>query len=238
MSYYYNYYVGQRNKATGKFTTVEPYDANGEPMCLLWKSSSFASDLHEDFYPIYSKDMEDRLKSFSCFVSSSMTDEEYDQGYYKVKYMPYNDFQLFQPFRNGYVLTEDVISYSADAGCDFSEYARDILTTEQYAAFAHSYMASKKTRNVYDPATDEEIECNPSDYMLFNWVDYDGRQYEQWSITNIISSLDITPDKGYELVILETEGKIKTALFGVKYVYIIRKEKYGNQGTCKEVCRR
>lgn len=206
MSYYYNYYVGQRNKATGKFTTVEPYDANGEPMCLLWKSSSFASDLHEDFYPIYSKDMEDRLKSFSCFVSSSMTDEEYDQGYYKVKYMPYNDFQLFQPFRNGYVLTEDVISYSADAGCDFSEYARDILTTEQYAAFAHSYMASKKTRNVYDPATDEEIECNPSDYMLFNWVDYDGRQYEQWSITNIISSLDITPDKGYELVILETEG--------------------------------
>ena len=206
MSYYYNYYVGQRNKATGKFTTVEPYDANGEPMCLLWKSSSFASDLHEDFYPIYSKDMEDRLKSFSCFVSSSMTDEEYDQGYYKVKYMPYNDFQLFQPFRNGYVLTEDVISYSADAGCDFSEYARDILTTEQYAAFAHSYMASKKTRNVYDPATDEEIECNPSDYMLFNWVDYDGRQYEQWSITNLISSLDITPDKGYELVILETEG--------------------------------
>ena len=206
MSYYYNYYVGQRNKATGKFTTVEPYDANGEPMCLLWKSSSFASDLHEDFYPIYSKDMEDRLKSFSCFVSSSMTDEEYDQGYYKVKYMPYNDFQLFQPFRNGYVLTEDVISYSADAGCDFSEYARDILTTEQYAAFAHSYMVSKKTRNVYDPATDEEIECNPSDYMLFNWVDYDGRQYEQWSITNIISSLDITPDKGYELVILETEG--------------------------------
>lgn len=206
MSYYYNYYVGQRNKATGKFTTVEPYDANCEPMCLLWKSSSFASDLHEDFYPIYSKDMEDRLKSFSCFVSSSMTDEEYDQGYYKVKYMPYNDFQLFQPFRNGYVLTEDVISYSADAGCDFSEYARDILTTEQYAAFAHSYMASKKTRNVYDPATDEEIECNPSDYMLFNWVDYDGRQYEQWSITNIISSLDITPDKGYELVILETEG--------------------------------
>lgn len=206
MSYYYNYYIGQRNKATGKFTTVEPYDANGEPMCLLWKSSSFASDLHEDFYPIYSKDMEDRLKSFSCFVPSSTTDEEYDQGYYKVKYMPYNDFQLFQPFRNGYVLTEDVISYSTDAGCDFGEYARDILTPEQYAAFAHSYMTSKKTRNVYDPSTDEEIECNPSDYMLFNWVDYDGRQYEQWSITNIISSLDITPDNGYELVILETEG--------------------------------
>ena len=206
MSYYYNYYVGQRNKATGKFTAVEPYDADGEPMCLLWKSSSFASDLHEDFYPIHSKEMEDKLKSFSCFVPSSMADEEYDQGYYKVKYMPYNDFQLFQPFRNGYVLTEDVISYSTDAGCDFGEYARDILTPEQYAAFAHSYMTSKKTRNVYDPATDEEIECNPSDYMLFNWVDYDGRQYEQWSITNIISSLDITPDKGYELVILETEG--------------------------------
>lgn len=206
MSYYYNYYVGQRNKATGKFTTVEPYDANGEPMCLLWKSRSYASDLHEDFYPIYSKDMENRLKSFSCFIPSSMTDEDYDKDYYKVKYMPYNEFQLSEPFRNGYVLTEDVINYSTDAGCDFSEYARDILTPEQYAAFAHSYMASKKTRNVYDSATDEEIECNPSDYMLFNWVDYDGRQYEQWSITNIISSLDITPDKGYELVILETEG--------------------------------
>lgn len=206
MSYYYNYYVGQRNKETCKFTTVEPYDANGEPMCLLWKSSSFASDLHEDFYPIYSKDMENRLKSFSCFIPSSMTDEDYDKDYYKVKYMPYNEFQLSEPFRKGYVLTEDVINYSTDAGCDFSEYARDILTPEQYAAFAHSYMASKKTRNVYDPATDEEIECNPSDYMLFNWVDYDGRQYEQWSITNIISSLDITPDKGYELVILETEG--------------------------------
>lgn len=53
---------------------------------------------------------------------------------------------------------------------------------------------------------DEEIECIPSDYMLFNWVNYDGRQYEQWSITNIISSLDITPVKGYELVIPETEG--------------------------------
>lgn len=206
MSYYYNYYVGQRNKETCKFTTVEPYDANGEPMCLLWKSSSFASDLHEDFNPICSKEMEDKLKSFSCFVPFSMTGEDYDKGCYKVKYMPYNEFQLSQPFRKGYVLTDDVISYSHDMGCDFSDYARDILTPEQYAAFAHSYMTAKKTRNVYDPANDEDIECTPSDYMLFNWVDYDGRQYEQWCITNIISSLDISPDKGYELVILETEG--------------------------------
>ena len=29
MSYYYNYYAGQRNKETGKFTTVAPYDADG-----------------------------------------------------------------------------------------------------------------------------------------------------------------------------------------------------------------
>lgn len=207
MSYYYNYYVGQRNKETGKFTTVEPYDANGEPMCLLWKSRSYASDLHDDFDPIYSKDMEDRLKSFSCFVPSSMTDDDYDKDYYKVKYMPYNEFQLSEPFRKGYVLAEDVINYNYnDAGCDFSEYARDILTPEQYAAFAHSYMTSKKRRKVYDPSSDEEIKCTPSDYMLFNWVDYDGRQYEQWCITNIISSLDISPDNGYELVILETEG--------------------------------
>lgn len=206
MSYYYNYYVGQRNKETCKFTTVAPYDADGKPMCLLWKSRSFASDLHEDFNPICSKEMEDRLKSFSCFVPSSMTDEDYDNGYYKVKYMPYNEFQLSEPFRKGYVLTDDVISYSNDVGCDFSDYARDILTPEQYAAFAHSYMTAKKTRIVYDPANDEDIECTPSDYMLFNWVDYDGRQYEQWCITNIISSLDISPDKGYELVILETEG--------------------------------
>ena len=35
MSYYYNYYVGQRNKETCKFATVAPYDADGEPMCLL-----------------------------------------------------------------------------------------------------------------------------------------------------------------------------------------------------------
>ena len=75
MSYYYNYYVGQRNKETGKFTTVAPYDADGKPMCLLWKSRSYASDLHEDFTPIFSKKMEDKLKSFGCFVPSSMADD-------------------------------------------------------------------------------------------------------------------------------------------------------------------
>lgn len=42
---------------------------------LLWKSRTYASDLHEDFTPIFSKKMEDKLKSFGCFVPSSMADD-------------------------------------------------------------------------------------------------------------------------------------------------------------------
>lgn len=57
MSYYYTYYLGRRETATGKVGLAGPYDKDGRAVSIMSKSRSFASDLHEDMLPLAEEDM-------------------------------------------------------------------------------------------------------------------------------------------------------------------------------------
>ena len=72
----------------------------------------------------------------------------------------------------------------------------------------------KKTRNVevYDLEKDEYVFKNvkPTDYVYYQWIDYNSKEYETWLIKTFAfySGIDLIDyrKEDNELVLLETEG--------------------------------
>ena len=52
MSYYYDYYIGYKDKETKKIYPLGPFDCFKHFHPILSRSSFFASDLHDDFYSL------------------------------------------------------------------------------------------------------------------------------------------------------------------------------------------
>ena len=61
MSYYYNYTIGYMT-ADKKVYPFGPYNSNSKLKDVVSKSASFASDLHEAFWPVNDDMMTDELK--------------------------------------------------------------------------------------------------------------------------------------------------------------------------------
>ena len=60
MSYYYNYYIGYMSN--DKIYPLGPYSATGKLRPAVCKSSSFASDLHDDLYYVQDNMISDELR--------------------------------------------------------------------------------------------------------------------------------------------------------------------------------
>ena len=89
-----------------------------------------------------------------------------------------------------------------------------MLNDAQYAALCVAAVrgssAGKRTVERYDLEAGEykNVELGPEDYVRHMWVDTTSREYEEWLLSTIVWSLgDLCwPPKGYEYVLLETEG--------------------------------
>ena len=89
-----------------------------------------------------------------------------------------------------------------------------MLNDVQYAALCAASVrgssAGKRTVERYDLEASEykNVELGPEDYVSHMWVDTTSREYEEWLLPTIVWSLgDLCwPPKGYEYVLLETEG--------------------------------
>ena len=60
MSYYYTYYLGYERE--GKIYPLGPYDCFGKLRDVVNRSRSFASDLHERFWPVKEEEISDELR--------------------------------------------------------------------------------------------------------------------------------------------------------------------------------
>lgn len=199
MSYYYNYYIGYRHE--DKIYPFGPYNSLGELKDVISRSSSFASDLHEDFYPIKEKEISDELRK----------EFEYEDWNgnktVKVKLLPIDELPSGSYIKNGYFLIEEVQRYEEDGGYDFDGFY-DHVSPAVYASMAQNeaqFGKPERRKNDYDewyyPKT-------ASDYMYYAYPDYESREYEAEmirSVARMLEEFSKLPGDA-ELLALETEG--------------------------------
>lgn len=191
MSYYYNYYIGYRKD--GKFYPWGPYNANGELLPAVWKSRSFASDLHKSFCEITDDEVSDELRK----------EFEYEDwnGNKKVvvKYLAVKDLPKGDIINSGYFLIDDVRLYEKDH--DRFDLFYDKLSPQIYAAKLENQIKFGPNQ----PQKDNEHKA--SDYMFYAFPDYESAEYEAFMLRYYAETLrDCTMPDDVEWCILETEG--------------------------------
>ena len=200
MSYYYTYYIGYMSE--NKIYPLGPYSATGELKSVISKSASFASDLHRDFLNVLEDRISDELKKeFSYENWNGETVME------RVKYLPVKDLPKDSFVKSGYFLIEDVIAYENDSNSEELFYEH-VSPTVYAALLQHEAQFGKPA-----PKKDEEGYEIPvysaSDYMYYTYPDYNCKEYEAdllRTVAYMLGEFDLKLPKGYELVVLETEG--------------------------------
>ena len=203
MSYYYHYYVGYMTE-DGMVYPLGPYDCFGQLHSAVWRSRSFASDLHEDFYGLDKKAYSDKLKQEFSYKDWEGTERLQD-----VRYLPLTELGSGDFIKRGYFLIEDVGAFE-DAGRSFWDFDGfyDRLSPEVYAAKAANETRFGKPEKKYDAEGEEITPHSAAEYMYYAYPDYNCREYEVAqlkSVANAVSEFADTP-KGATIVILETEG--------------------------------
>ena len=203
MSHYYNYFIGYRSE--GKFYPLGPYDCFGKLRDVVSKSSSFASDLHEDFNPIPKEDYsEELLKEF--------THENYngDEVTEEIKYLPI-EYLTEEPFvKSGYFLIRDVMQYERSLKDDevWFDGFYDCLTPTVYNAMLEHELKFGRPKPIKDEFGEEIQPESVTDYMYYSYPDFHCKEFESFLLREAVfilkSGMSLPAD--YEIVILETEG--------------------------------
>lgn len=228
MSYYYNYYLGY--KKDGKFYPMAPYDRKGKLESILWKSRSFASDLHEDFRIIKNEDISDELYKAmltdDCLKDCKEANIPYSEERLKelakfyggdVKNVPQKKLKTpreamadciiirylpIDSLPEGKLIKEGYVQYS-EIECGEDEGFSDVITP-------HEYAERLKIAATLGDIPKKDCEGNEfprlSDYIYHKWIDSDSKEYEAYILRDQAELFrDYSVDED-ELVILETEG--------------------------------
>lgn len=200
MSYYYNYYIGYRNKTDGQFYPLGPYDSFGKFKTVICRSRSFASDLHDDFH--YINDTEVSKELLDTLGYEDMSGAMKFEG----KYLPLNELPSDNYIESGYFLLSDIEEYFKTDG-DTEDIFYEKLTPIAYA------LKLKNEITFGPPKQEFDCEGNPlevhscGDYGYFSYPDYHSKAYEVNRIKQAIEMLnDYDLPKDIEIVVLETEG--------------------------------
>ena len=201
MSYYYNYYIGY--KSQGKIYPLGPYNSIGRLKDVISRSSSFASDLHEDFSCIKETEISDELRKE--FTTKDWNGNEV----VAVKYLPISDLPTGSFVKKGYFLIEDVKRYedNSDDNWDFEGFY-DCVTPTVYAAMLEHELKFGKPKRQKDDFGEWYTPKAASDYMYYAYPDYESKEYEAFMIRNVAEMLrpwSNFPEDAV-LVALETEG--------------------------------
>lgn len=198
MSYYYNYYIGYKNKETGMIYLHGPYMYGNKLRPALSRSRSFASSLHERFYPI-----PEESKSES--INKAFTQSEY---YPPLEYLPFSELPNGSFMKRGYFLVEDVARYeseleSGERFIEFDGFCDHISPTVYAEMLKNEIMCGK-----YEQPEDEEepTKYNASDYMYYAYPDYMSEEWEAEVLRMAADALWFYTDEPIEYVVIKTEG--------------------------------
>ena len=199
MSYYYNYYIGYSHD--GKICPLGPYDAFGKLRCVLSRSRSFASDLHEDFRDVPEGMISDELRKEFEYENWEGR-KEIDVRFLEYENLPGDDF-----IRKGYFLIEDVAEYEKEHDSEGLFY--DCLSPTVYHAKAANEMKFGRPGPLKDCEGEEYIPKAAADYMYYSYPDYRSKEYEVFlikTVADILFESGWKMPEGSKIVILETEG--------------------------------
>lgn len=204
MSYYYNYYVGYRKD--GKFYPLGPYDRFGKIKSVMSLSRSFASDLHEEFWPITEAQISDELRKEFEYEDLN-GNRLVHVKYLNVENLPDNNF-----IKTGYFLIEDVQRYEKakayNATWDFDGFY-DHIDPITYVAMLQNERMLGRPQPQKDEFGEEYTPHSVADYMFYAYPDFYSKEYEASILRKAVSSLEsysVKELEGVTYVILETEG--------------------------------
>lgn len=203
MSYYYNYTLGYQTE-DGKIFPLGPFDYNGKLLNIISKSRSFASDLHEDFYPINDNQWTDELKK--CF---SYETYEGEIKYQELKILLLSELPKGSFIKSGYYLIDDIDAYTKSLIDDdyYFDGFYDYLTPETYLRKSENELKYGKPQTQENEYGEKYTPKSCADYSYFCYPDYNCKEYE---VSVIRDTADIfytyKLPKGSKIVVLETEG--------------------------------
>ena len=196
MSYYYTYYIGTKTE-DDKIYPLGPYTAKGKLKPALERSRSFASDLHERFFPVVEEQITEELRKEFEYENWN-GERSVDVKYLPVKNLPGGSF-----VKSGYFLIEDVEAYQKDD--DTFDLFYDRMTPEVYAARSANELRFGPPKPKTGCEGEEYTEHSCADYMYFAYPDYFCEEYEAHILRAAADSLESYGDEG-ELVVLLTQG--------------------------------
>lgn len=209
MSYYYTYYLAYKTK-DDKIYPLGPFDYKGKYRYVLSISRSFASDIHDEFWPIKKEMITDEL------VNAMMTHYDLSEhedakdvifgGYSINKWMALKDLPIGSYIKNGYFLMDDIKRY--EESDDTWDIFYDKLTPTEYAMRLESEMKfgppkPKKDIDGYD-ITPHSV----ADYAYYAYPDYACAEYEASvlrKVADMLNEYNDIPDDA-EVVVLDMEG--------------------------------
>lgn len=179
MSWYYTYYLAERDKDTGLLVPLGPFDKDGKLMHVLCKSRSFASHLHERFWGIKQDDCD------SAMVKALFGDNEIEESDWRyvsacsLSALPDGDI-----LKRVYVKVSDIAYMESDDYDGWSDV--DEISVAEYTSRRENQLAFN-----CEPFKDcEGNECTPIwEYAYYPYIDRDSEEYEAYIIRNEFSMI-------------------------------------------------
>lgn len=205
MSYYYNYFIGYRNKEDNKLYPLGPFTDKNKMQYALYRSRSYASDLYTEFYPVNEEELSDDL--IKMYKHKNIFGEEE----LSLKYLPYTKFKDFSKdfIKSGYFLKSSVNIYLQNK----DEYDYDSIANLFYDYLSPEVYACKLVEEKDNPPVkledyeyEEITEYPASDFMYFSYPNKFCREYEVFIICTVAEILSDYNYNDDELVIFLSQG--------------------------------
>lgn len=199
MSWYYCYKLGYIDKEDGKIYPLGPFDSAGEWYDAFYRSSSYASDLHDEFLPIPDTMVSNELKNKCNYFNK----DDYIRNL--VSYLPLDELPTGDYIRKGYFLIDDIKQYEKDKY--ESEYFYDYMDPGEYARRLENELKFGKPEPQEDCEGNKYTVHSCADYSYYAYPKYCSKEYEAYllrEIADIYEYSDLV--KNNKIVVILTQG--------------------------------
>lgn len=203
MSYYYNYFLGYKNKDDGLYYPLGPYDMNGNLHDVITESRSFDCGLHERFYIVPIDKYSEALKKEYSYI-----DYDGDTKYATIRYLPVSELPTGSYLKKGYFLFNDIKLYEEYRNVMDLDVFYDWMPESLYVEKMKNEIIFGKPETQFDCEGNELPNHSCSEYAYYMYPDYSSEEYNAQLLRNVLSIYDygVKELNNAEVVILETEG--------------------------------